>query len=146
MESLRGAPIEGAQPYLYYLYLDATFLDARWARKVENVSALVAYAVGPDSHHRLLGITLGPEESQDSWSELLKQLLERVLSGVELVIADEHPNSPRRPPLQSASAQIHPKGIRGVFSEAEITEILQFGESLVAWESSEWGSERRAIG
>ena len=66
MESLRGAPIEGAQPYLYYLYLDATFLDARWARKVENVSALVAYAVGPDSHHRLLGITLGPEESQDS--------------------------------------------------------------------------------
>ena len=39
---------------------------------------------------RLLAITLSPEESEDSWSELLKQLLERGLSGVELVIADEH--------------------------------------------------------
>ena len=66
VEALRSAPIEGPHPYLY---LDATFLDARWARKVENVSALVAYAVDPDGHRRLLAITLGPEESEDSWSE-----------------------------------------------------------------------------
>ena len=59
VEALRSAPIEGPHPYLY---LDATFLDARWARKVENVSALVAYAVDPDGHRRLLAITLGPEE------------------------------------------------------------------------------------
>lgn len=84
---LRSAPIEGAHPYLY---LDATFLDARWAKKVENVSALVAYAVGPDGHRRLLGLTLGYEESEDSWSELLGELIERGLSGVQLVIADEH--------------------------------------------------------
>ena len=58
VEALRSAPIEGPHPYLY---LDATFLDARWARKVENVSALVAYAVDPDGHRRLLAITLGPE-------------------------------------------------------------------------------------
>ena len=50
----------------------------------------MAYAVDPDGHRRLLAITLGPEESEDSWSELLEQLLERGLSGVELVIADEH--------------------------------------------------------
>ena len=87
VEALRSAPSEGPHPYLY---LDATFLDARWARKVENVSALVAYAVDPDGHRRLLAITLGPEESEDSWSELLEQLLERGLSGVELVIADKH--------------------------------------------------------
>ena len=54
------------------------------------MSALLAYAVGPDGHRRLLGITMGVEESEDSWSELLKQLQERGLSGVELVIADEH--------------------------------------------------------
>ncbi len=50
VEALRSAPIEGPHPHLY---LDATFLDARWARKVENVSALVAYAVDPDGHRRL---------------------------------------------------------------------------------------------
>ncbi len=87
VDNLRNQPIEGAHPYLY---LDATFLDARWARKVENVSALVAYAVGPDGHRHLLGITIGAEESEASWSELLMQLLERGLSGVQLVIADEH--------------------------------------------------------
>jgi putative transposase len=84
---LREQPIGGSHPYLY---LDATYLDARWARKVENVSALVAYAVGPEGKRRLLGITIGPEESEDSWAELLIQLLERGLTGVRLVIADEH--------------------------------------------------------
>lgn len=84
---LHHQPIEGPHPYLY---LDATYLDARWARKVENVSALVAYAVGPDGRRRLLGIAIAPEESEASWAELLGHLVERGLSGVELVIADEH--------------------------------------------------------
>jgi putative transposase len=87
VDELRKQPIEGPHPYLY---LDATFLDARWARKVENVSALMAYAVGPDGRRRLLGITLGSEESEDSWAELLDQLVDRGLSGVQLVIADGH--------------------------------------------------------
>jgi len=87
VDALRTQPIEGPHPYLY---LDATYLDARWARKVENVSALVAYAVGPDGRRRLLGITIGAEESEASWAELLTQLLERGLRGVQLVIADEH--------------------------------------------------------
>lgn len=87
VEALRQAPITGEHPYLY---LDATFVDARWARKVENVSALVAYAVGPAGHRRLLGVTIGAEESEASWSELLQQLLERGLTGVQLVITDEH--------------------------------------------------------
>jgi putative transposase len=87
VEELRTQPIGGAHPYLY---LDATFLDARWARKVESVSALVAYAVGPDGRRKLLGITLGSEESEASWGELLEQLLAQGLSGVQLVIGDEH--------------------------------------------------------
>jgi transposase-like protein len=54
------------------------------------VSALVAYGVGPDGHRQLLGVTLGAEESEASWSDLLAQLQDRGLSGVQLVIADEH--------------------------------------------------------
>ena len=57
---------------------------------MENVSALVAYAVGADGHRRLLGVALGAEESEASWSALLEQLLQRGLTGVRLVIADEH--------------------------------------------------------
>jgi transposase-like protein len=87
VDALRRAPIDEPVPYLY---LDATFLDARWARSVENVSALVAYGVDTSGHRRLLGISIGTEESEQSWAELLGQLCERGLSGVELVIADEH--------------------------------------------------------
>ena len=87
VEELRKAPIAGPIPYLF---LDATFLDARWARKVENVSALVAYGIGLDGKRQLLAVTVGAEESEESWSELLAQLNERGLSGVQLVVADAH--------------------------------------------------------
>lgn len=87
VEELRKAPITGP---VAYLFLDATFIDARWARKVENVSALVAYGIGMDGHRQLLAVTIGAEESENSWSELLAQLAERGLSGVQLVVADAH--------------------------------------------------------
>jgi transposase-like protein len=87
VEQLRRAPID--EP-ISYLFLDATFLDARWARSVENVSVLVAYGIGPDGKRQLLAVTIGAQESEESWSDLLQQLVERGLSGVRLVIADGH--------------------------------------------------------
>lgn len=87
VEQLRREPI--TEP-IAYLYLDATFVDARWARTVENVSALVAYGVGPDNHRQLLGIHIGAQEAEVSWTELLAELVGRGLSGVQLIIRDEH--------------------------------------------------------
>ena len=58
-----------------------------------NVSALVAYAVEPsDGHRRLLGITLGTKRNfgEQLVGALSSNSLERGLSGVQLVIADEH--------------------------------------------------------
>lgn len=87
VETLRREPI--TEPFAY-LYLDATFVDARWARSVENVSALVAYGIGPDGKRRLLGIHIGVSEAEASWTELLAELVARGLSGVQLIIRDEH--------------------------------------------------------
>lgn len=87
VEMLRTAGITDEFPYLY---LDATFVDARWARTVENVSALVAYGVGTDGHRYLLGVHIGVSESEASWAELLAELVARGLSGVRLIIRDEH--------------------------------------------------------
>lgn len=56
VEGLCTQPHTQAFPYLY---LDVTFLDARWARTVQNVSALVAYGVGEDGHRHLLAVSLG---------------------------------------------------------------------------------------
>jgi len=87
VEELRRAPI--TEP-ITYLYLDATFVDARWARTVENVSALVAYGVGLNGKRQLLGVHIGAQESEASWTELLTELVARGLSGVKLIIRDEH--------------------------------------------------------
>lgn len=87
VEELRRAPITEEIPYLY---LDATFLDARWARRVENVAALVAYGVGMDGRRRLLAVTIGAQESEASWADLLRKLIDRGLTGVKLVISDDH--------------------------------------------------------
>jgi transposase-like protein len=87
VEELRRTPI--TEP-IVYLYLDATFLDARWARRVENVAALVAYGVGMDGRRRLLGVSIGAQESEASWADLLRKLTDRGLTGVKLVIADDH--------------------------------------------------------
>lgn len=87
VEDLRRERI--TEPFAY-LYLDATFVDARWARSVENVSALVAYGIGTDHKRRLLGIHIGVSESEASWTELLAELVNRGLSGVRLIIRDEH--------------------------------------------------------
>lgn len=87
VEALRRQPITEAFPYLL---LDGTFLDARWARKVENVAALVAYGVNEKGQRRLLAVTIGIQESEESWADLLRQLVDRGLRGVELVIADAH--------------------------------------------------------
>ena len=54
------------------------------------MSALVPYGVDKARKRRLLGVFIGSEESEDSWWELLRQLCERGLAGVRLVIADDH--------------------------------------------------------
>ena len=85
--ALRNTPITTPFPYVY---LDATFVDARWARTVENVSALVAYGVGLDGYRHLLAVNIGVSESEASWTTLLAELVARGLSGVRLLIRDEH--------------------------------------------------------
>lgn len=87
VEQLRSARITERFPYLF---LDATFINARWARAVENVSVLVAYGVNEDGKRRLLAVELGSEESEASWTTLLQGVLERGLSGLKLVVSDAH--------------------------------------------------------
>jgi transposase-like protein len=132
VEALRNDPI--AEP-IAYLYLDATFVDARWARTVENVSALVAYGIAPDGHRRLLGVHIGTQESEASWAELLRELVERGLSGVRLVISDEHAGliAAARKALPEAKRQrctVHL--MRNVLAKVPARHQRRLGRELVA--------------
>jgi len=87
VEELRTRKLEGKYPYLF---LDATYLKARWARSVESVPVLIAYGVNEAGKRELLAVEVGTEESGIVWGRLLGGLIKRGLQGVMLVISDDH--------------------------------------------------------
>ena len=88
-------PIEGEWPYLW---LDATYVKARRDGHVVSVAVIVAVAVNIDGRPRrtqsvrrdVLGMTVGNSEAEPFWTEFLRSLVRRGLSGVKLVISDAH--------------------------------------------------------
>lgn len=85
IERWRTQPITGGYPYVY---LDGIVLKRSWGGEVKNVSVLAAVGVGQDGYRRILGVVEGHKEDKAGWLAFLKQLKERGLKGVRLVISD----------------------------------------------------------
>jgi transposase-like protein len=85
IEAWRNAPIEGTHPYVY---LDGIVMKRSWAGEVRNVSLLVAIGVTSEGFRDVLGICEGAKEDKSGWSSFLRHLVDRGLSGVELIISD----------------------------------------------------------
>ena len=85
IEAWRHRRIEGEHPYLY---LDGIVMKRTWAGEVRNVSLLVASAVNAEGYREILGICEGAKEDKSGWSAFLRHLVDRGLSGVQLVISD----------------------------------------------------------
>lgn len=85
IEEWRNRPIEGEHPYLY---LDEIVMKRTWAGEVRNVSLLVASAVNSEGYREILGICEGAKEDKSGWSNFLRHLVDRGLSGVKLIISD----------------------------------------------------------
>jgi transposase-like protein len=73
-----------------YLYLDATYLKARWAGAVRDVALLVAVGVNDVGHREVLAVEAAAGERSETWRGLLKGLVGRGLRGVRLVVSDDH--------------------------------------------------------
>jgi transposase-like protein len=85
IEAWRNAPIEGDHPYIY---LDGIVMKRSWAGEVRNVSLLVAIGVTSEGFRDVLGICEGAKEDKSGWSSFLRHLVDRGLSGVELIVSD----------------------------------------------------------
>jgi len=85
IEEWRHRRIEGEHPYLY---LDGIVMKRTWASEVRNVSLLVASAVNSEGYREILGICEGAKEDRSGWSAFLRHLVDRGLSGVQLIISD----------------------------------------------------------
>ena len=75
-----------------YVYLDATYLHVREARLGQVVSKAVVVATGitATGGREVLGLAVGDSEEETFWRAFLTDLRERGLSGVRLVISDQH--------------------------------------------------------
>ncbi len=85
IEEWRHRPIEREHPYLY---LDGIVIKRTWAGEVRNVFLLVASAMNSDGYREILGICEGAKEDKSGWSNFLRHLVDRGLSGVKLIVSD----------------------------------------------------------
>jgi putative transposase len=75
-----------------YVYLDATYLHVREVHLGQVVSKAVVVATGITSSggREVLGLAVGDSEEETFWRSFLTDLRGRGLSGVRLVISDQH--------------------------------------------------------
>ena len=80
-------PLEKAYPYLY---LDATYLKVRWGASVTNLALLAAVGVDEEGFREVLAVEVAGGEKSAAYASLLRGLLDRGLTGVRLVVSDDH--------------------------------------------------------
>jgi putative transposase len=73
-----------------YVFLDATYCKARVNRRVVSRAVVIATGVAADGRREVLGCAVGDSESEVFWTGFLRDLRDRGLSGVQLVVSDSH--------------------------------------------------------
>lgn len=73
-----------------FLIVDALVIKIRVGGRVRTQSVLIATGVNSEGTRGILGFMLADSESEDSWSEFFSWLKKRGLSGVDLVVSDNH--------------------------------------------------------
>jgi len=86
--AFRSRPLD-AGPYTF-VWLDALSLKCREGGRIANVVAVIATAVNADGRREILGLEVLTSEDGAGWTAFLRDLVARGLSGVRLVISDDH--------------------------------------------------------
>ena len=74
-----------------YVYLDATYLHVRnKTSQVVSMAVVVATGITADGGREVLGLDVGDSEDEVFWRGFLTGLKKRGLTGVKLVISDQH--------------------------------------------------------
>jgi transposase-like protein len=97
VDVFRSRPLEGRYPYLW---LDAKVEKVRDGGRVVRKCLVLAYAVHSSGYREVIGLDVGEAETEAFWRSFLRSLVERGLTGVELVVSDAHAG------LKAAIAQV----------------------------------------
>jgi transposase-like protein len=88
VEAFRNRPLEDG-PYTY-VWIDALSQRCREGGRVVNLSTAVATGVNQDGYREILGLDVFTSEDGPSWTTFIRGLVARGLSGVKLVVSDDH--------------------------------------------------------
>lgn len=87
LEKFAGRRLDEPYPYLI---LDARYEKVREDGVIRSQAVMIAIGVDWEGRRNVLAVELANRESQTSWKEFCLKLKARGLSGVELVISDDH--------------------------------------------------------
>lgn len=73
-----------------YVFLDARYEKVREAGVVVDSAVLVAVGVSEQGDREVIGVSVALSEAEVHWRKFLKELQERGLHGVQLIISDDH--------------------------------------------------------
>ena len=85
--SWRHRPLEKGYPYLI---VDARYEKVRRNNRVISQGVLLILGVGEDGYREILSVQMANTETKESWSRVFRDLKERGLEGVKLVVSDDH--------------------------------------------------------
>jgi len=85
--AFRERRFERAYPYVW---LDALYLKVRENHRIVSKAVVIAIGVRESGEREILGVDIGGSEEAAFWTQFLRDLVARGLSGVELVISDAH--------------------------------------------------------
>ncbi len=88
VDEFRNRPLDSG-PYTY-IWIDALAQRCRDGGRVVNVCTAIATAVNADGQREILGVDVFTGEDGAAWTSFLRGLAARGLSGVRLVISDDH--------------------------------------------------------
>ena len=73
-----------------YLHIDARYEKVRVDSRVVSQAVLVAVGFTADGRREVLDWRIGDSESQETWGQLFRDLKDRGLKGLHLVVSDAH--------------------------------------------------------
>jgi putative transposase len=87
VEEFLKRPIEHPVPYLF---VDASYFKVRNDSRYVTKAFLVVTGIRDDGYREILGARIADVEDELVWSGLFRELMDRGLSGVKLVVSDGH--------------------------------------------------------
>jgi putative transposase len=118
-----------------YLYLDATYLKVRWGARVTSMALLVCVVGVEEGFREVLAVEVAATEKGVAYASLLRGLIDRGLSGVRLVVSDDHEGikaavSGEMPGVEWQRCVVHFE--RNVISHVPASEMSEIAEDLKA--------------